>query len=87
MKSTDSAIEYIFVRVVFNNNPVVFGVFYRPPNVTDISNLPDDAIDIISRYGNVVLMGDFNHDIASGGTNADTTNFWNSLNMTLVHNK
>lgn len=85
-RSANTQIEYMFVRANFNNNVLLIGVIYRPPNAREITTLPDDAISTISRYKNVIIMGDFNHNLINQNLLQMTKDFWEANGLHLVTN-
>lgn len=56
--------EYIFIEVDCSGHKTVLGVVYRPPKVGRIHEVFELAGSIMASHGNVILLGDFNADMA-----------------------
>lgn len=83
---SNGEIEYLFVRIKYNGIVILLGIIYRPPSSEPITHLPQDALNLISQHQYVVLMGDFNHNLADQSVLNMSLNFWNTNGLHLVHN-
>jgi Reverse transcriptase (RNA-dependent DNA polymerase) len=57
-----SPVDYLFIelRMPF---PILVGVVYNPPTINGFDNFGTLLEDLIPKYSDVLLLGDFNHDI------------------------
>lgn len=51
-----------------------------------IKNLPSSVLNLLVRYKNIVLMGDFNHDISDINRRDTMNNFWSTSGLRIIHN-
>lgn len=76
--------EFIFCEMVVNDITLLVGVVYLPHG--DILAMEEHISDIVVRYTNVVIMGDFNNNLFHLGKSTIVRNVCNSLNLSLTHN-
>lgn len=84
--SVDSPIEYLFVEIEVNRSKVLIGIVYRPPDVHDITDIEQVITSLSVDYQNVLLMGDFNHDLLSDKVRKLVDLFCESVCLESIHN-
>ena len=78
-------VESIWVEIHQTPNPLLFGVFYRPPNTTAVQHSSIiDSIHLAIDTGiqNVVLTGDFNLNIYNTLSNRKVSSLCRDLSLT-----
>jgi hypothetical protein len=73
-KSSEAGIEYLFVEMRLSDRMILVGSIYRPPNSSTVylaqgsgdfglNELEEICSDLLPRYNDVILLGDFNIDL------------------------
>lgn len=55
--------EYLFVELIFPNYKILMAVYYKAPKVDEISALNDVLSELMPKYADVILLGDFNENM------------------------
>lgn len=55
--------EYILIEIKLNDEKILFGFFYNPPQVDCCTVLNEKLSSISNQYDNIILMGDFNTNL------------------------
>lgn len=73
-----SVCEFLFVEILFDNEKLLLGTFYNPPNNRDFTSLERNLLFYSVKYEHVIFAGDFNVDLLS--TSKRSTDFFNIIN-------
>jgi len=80
----NSSVDFLFIelRLPF---PLLVGVVYNPPTINGFDSFGNLLEDLIPKYTDVLILGDFNHDILKNDrrTNEFVENFKN-LNLHII---
>lgn len=55
--------EYLFFEVIFPNHKILFGSYYKAPNVDEIDEFEAVLSDLSVSYNDVIVLGDFNENL------------------------
>jgi Reverse transcriptase (RNA-dependent DNA polymerase) len=66
-----SAIDYLFVEIIFSGVPIMVGLVYNPPGVNGLSSFLPPLQNFGLGYVNCILMGDFNVNLLEHSTAAE----------------
>ena len=78
-------VESIWIEIHHSSNPLLFGLFYRPPNTnsTQHSSIVDSIhLAIDSGIQNIIFTGDFNLNIYNTLSNRKVNNICRNLSLT-----
>ena len=78
--------EFLFLEIHVSLQKCLLGVVYKPPNVSQITDIETALLNLLPLYENVVIMGDFNINLLA--TNSHSTvhllNMFQSCNMSVL---
>lgn len=72
--------NYLFIEITFPDSVILFGVTYKPPATDELPILDNILSQLIPKYDDVVLMGDFNENTLSSPPKAQTSRFLQAFN-------
>lgn len=55
--------EYLFFEVIFPNSKILFGAYYKAPDVDEIIEFDAVLAKLSHEYSDVVVLGDFNENL------------------------
>jgi hypothetical protein len=58
-------VDYLFIELRLPY-PVLVCTFYNPPNINGFSIFGTELEPIVSKYSDVLVLGNFNHDVLRG---------------------
>jgi hypothetical protein len=77
-----SVVDYLFVELRLPY-PLLICAIYNPPNVNGFSFYGSELEPLVSKYSDILVLGDFNHDILRGENRV--RNFLDDLNNLNLH--
>lgn len=86
-RSAGTGIEYLFIEIFGLGIPTLVGVVYRPPGVESITSLDSLFSTLSSSYNNIIILGDFNHNLLDDNINTMVTSFLAGFNLHVIHNQ
>jgi hypothetical protein len=60
-----SVVDYLFIELRLPY-PVLVCAIYNPPNINGFSIFGTELEPLVSKYSDVLVLGDFNHDVVKG---------------------
>lgn len=79
--------ESIFVEITCGIDTLLLGVVYLPDdNPRYVAIFEDSAGDILTRYENIVLMGDFNENLFNSSKSLLMRSLCNRFSLNIIHN-
>lgn len=55
--------EYLFVEIIFPNSKILIGAYYKAPKIDEICQIDDVLSELLWKYADVIIMGDFNENL------------------------
>ncbi|XP_075162654.1 uncharacterized protein LOC142235288 [Haematobia irritans] len=77
-------VECLFVEVVVGREKILVGVVYLPTG--DFESLESELSDLLVRYSNIIIMGDFNNNLFDVAKSYNLRRACLRMGVSLVHN-
>lgn len=77
-------VESLFVEIMVGGRKILVGVVYLPNG--DVDEFEEHLSDLVVRYSNVVIMGDFNNNLFDMNKSVRLRSICQNMNLSVVHN-